>query len=404
MSRIVVTGLSGSEKGKEYSFDTSSILLGAGQNCDISFNPQLDRTVDISHARLVWREGRLWVEDAGSRHGVFIDGRRVSREMLRSDSVIELGRNGPRLKIQAPMAEPGGPNPKATGPSAVKRVVIPFGALALLAAIAVAVILLSNRGGSGPDSDEKLQNVAEQYREAVGLVVAAHRGKSLPVGTAWAVGPNLYATNAHVAIPALEVMAAGGTSYIHVNQRPDLKFRILGGKIHPKYNQPIVDSNGEAPDINGYDVALLQVDGTAPAVFKLAGRSKLEKLDSGHRIAFLGFPMEKLVGNGVSADSPVANMQSGIITSNTDYWLRKCHYEDRLLISHNLPTTGGASGSPVFDTDGDVVGVLFAMNIVTSLKVDPTTQETFLDRTPNAAQLNFAQRVSLLSELMGMSQ
>ena len=44
------------------------------------------------------------------------------------------------------------------------------------------------------DSDTLLANVAETYKHAVGIVVVGGRD----FGTAWAVGPNKFATNGHI--------------------------------------------------------------------------------------------------------------------------------------------------------------------------------------------------------------
>jgi hypothetical protein len=405
MSRITITGLSGSEKGNTYHFDSTTVLLGSGQNCDISFNPQWDRTVDVSHARLAWREGRLWLEDAGSRNGVYLDGRKISREMVGPKSVVELGRNGPRLAVEAPDASPGAALPKqSTTKRRLAPVLATLAVIALLAAAGfVAVQMLpgsaSLRQWNG-DTDSRMQAVADSHREAVGLVVGAMKDSAFHVGTCWAVRDDLYVTNAHVAAPVEELMEAGGSAFVVVNERPDLKFRIREVVIHPDYGKDLVNAKGEDAKVGAYDIAIFRIEGTAPKIWNIAGREKLEKLSSGYRIGFLGFPMEMLVGEGVNPDSPVANMQSGIVTSTTDFWLGKSHYEERLLISHNLPATGGASGSPVFDMDGDVVGVLFGVNMIPDLEIDLETNTAKMRRIPNAALVNFAQRACIVSEML----
>jgi hypothetical protein len=42
--------------------------------------------------------------------------------------------------------------------------------------------------------------------------------------------------------------------------------------------------------------------------------------------------MKGMAGGGVEIRNPVATMQSGIITSVTDYWLAQANYEKRLLV------------------------------------------------------------------------
>ena len=51
------------------------------------------------------------------------------------------------------------------------------------------------------DPDTLLANVAETYKHAVGIVVVGGIPGvvgGIPAGTAWAVGPNKFATNGHV--------------------------------------------------------------------------------------------------------------------------------------------------------------------------------------------------------------
>lgn len=404
MSHIIITGLTGSEKGKTYEFDATTVLLGAGQNCDITFDPRWDRTVDISHARLAWREGRLWLEDAGSRHGIYLDGRKVSREMLGAESVVELGRNGPRLKIEAPDATPGTANgPQAKARPKSRRVVLLSTWIFIPLFALVSVRIYFNVGAvsiGGGDSDTRIQAVAKQYGEAVGLVMGAQEDRTYEFGSCWAVASDVYVTNAHVAEPVLELLEAGGSAFVAVNERTDLRFRITEAVIHPKYKKALFNVSGEPPKVSPYDVALLRVQGGAPKVWKLADREKLETIGSGYRIAFLGFPMEHLVGDGIDRDNLVANLQSGIITSTTDFWLGKSSYEERLLINHNLPVAGGASGSPLFDRDGEVVGILFGGNMNVGLEVDPETNTALLRRTPSDSLVNFAQRVDVVEELL----
>jgi hypothetical protein len=62
----------------------------------------------------------------------------------------------------------------------------------------------------------------------------------------------------------------------------------------------------------------------------------------------------------------------------------------RQLIQHDLPATGGASGSPIVGASGRVVALLNAGNV---FMVNG-------DRVPNAALVNFAQRADLVRDLL----
>ncbi len=134
---------------------------------------------------------------------------------------------------------------------------------------------------------------------------------------------------------------------------------------------------------------------SAPAVLEIADRTELEGVDSGYTVAYLGFPMEGMAGGGAHVRSPVATMQAGIVTSATDYWLAEATYDNRLLIQHNLGAAGGASGSPVFNLQGEVVGILSAGNVAGLLE----NGNGQLSRVPSGVLVNFAQRIDLLRDI-----
>lgn len=252
------------------------------------------------------------------------------------------------------------------------------------------------------DADEGLVNVVRKYQSAVGLVVTTNRGEPEGMATAWAIAPSVFATNAHVSQPIGELLQKGGSAYIVLNKSPDRRFRITEAITHPRYLRAGKSFEGRDPAAAPYDVGILKIDGRTDVWFPIANRSELTQLDSGYRIAYLGFPMEGLSGNGVDPRNPVATMQSGIVTSNTDWWQGAGEFENRFLVQHNLGAVGGASGSPIFNPQGEVVALLNAGNIVVTLQYDDNGKP-FVARTPSAALINFGQRVDLLSDIYSSS-
>ena len=125
--------------------------------------------------------------------------------------------------------------------------------------------------------------------------------------------------------------------------------------------------------------------------FKLAPKEVLYELKAGDPVAFLGFPMEG-VGhndkNNINVESPVATMQIGNITSVSGFNNEDAGKKGNQHIQHNLPLTGGASGSPIFNARGEVVAILWGMSVI---------QQGNGDRAPNPAGINFGTRVDLIS-------
>lgn len=266
------------------------------------------------------------------------------------------------------------------------------------AAVGVALLAFVLLSGH-KDTDRQMAEVAKQYENAVGVVVIAGQQDgqpfSQPIATAWAVGDKVFASNGHVTEPVIKALTNGFSVFIVLNKNPDKKFQVTAALTHPQYNTQPVNLDGKEPAVPVYDVGLLFVDSPVPNKLKIAPTAELQKLDSGYRVAYLGFPMEGLAGDGVDIHNPVANMQSGIITSTTDYWLAKAPFEKSLLLSHNLAAVGGASGSPIFNGAGEVVGILSAGNIIG--QVDAQTGK--VTRAPSAALINFAQRIDVLGDI-----
>ena len=251
------------------------------------------------------------------------------------------------------------------------------------------------------DPDMLLANVAETYKHAVGVVVLGGRA----IGTAWAVGPNKFATNAHV-VEAVDKrllwfkknknLSAG--AYIAINQKKGLIYKINKLQINSFFGKREVNYEGRKSS-GGFDTGFLYTDEKTPIHFQLANIQTLKNLRAGNKIGYLGFPSEKLMFDNINLSNPVATMQTGIITSVSNYFME--NKAPKYFIRHNLPATGGASGSPIFAPNGEVVGILWGGNVLyddycwdtrIAAKKDPTG----VCRMPNAAMINYAERADLL--------
>ncbi len=320
------------------------------------------------------------------------------------------------------------------------KILIPV--IVIIVLLAVLVAVFAGCFGS-KDSTKQLTEAAEKNKEAVGLVTVMIEMKDgsrfvEPVGTAWAFAENKFATNAHVAhglkttaaekikilvqalltnaakengcssldewvkkigqekaqqayqqaIAQIQSMISAVKAEIRINSVQNKKYAVTYVQIHKDYG--VVDSSYNP------DLAVLTVQGKHDSFLKLAPEKKLHKLKSGTPIAFLGFPMERLGGEkgNVNPDYPIASMQSGIIVAVSDFDLKDAGAENNVNIRHNLPSAGGASGSPIFDTDGEVVAALWGGNMIG--QVVATASGTAVTRAPSAAQINYAVRIDLL--------
>jgi V8-like Glu-specific endopeptidase len=258
-------------------------------------------------------------------------------------------------------------------------------------------------GAPSGDTDTRLAQAAERYKHAVGVVVTTGPKGPSPAGTAWAVAPNVFVTNAHVVQGIRKRLASKtfDTVFIALNQRADLRLRVTEGVMHDKYGTVERSFEGDLSLDLGYDVGLLRTEQSAPVTFPVASRSTLRALRPGTRVAYLGFPTENLVGGNVNLRQPVATMQSGIVTSVTDYFQKSGDPAATYLVKHNLGAAGGASGSPMFNADGEIVAILSGGNLFAGIVMDAKQGkvETNIKRVGNAAMVNFAQRADLIHDL-----
>ena len=311
--------------------------------------------------------------------------------------------------------------------------------LIIVVIIAVIIGIFTSRSGG---SAAKLASVAEKYQKAVGLVtvtVEMKNGEKIikKVGTAWAFDSKHFATNAHVAHglkgtvetilkiqvinmfaqlaknnncasieefiarigkekaealrAALLAKVIAMVNNVHadilINGTRSHALRISHVQVHRDYGVP-----GRTFDP---DVAVFTIEGKHDCFFELAGEKVLHNLKSGEPVAFLGFPVEDLQQDNVNLENPIASMQSGIVVAVSDFDMKDSGPAANQMIRHNLPATGGASGSAIFNSDGKVVALLYSGNIVGQISLDSKV----LSRAPSAAQINFGVRVDLLSGL-----
>lgn len=248
----------------------------------------------------------------------------------------------------------------------------------------------------GGSSSAGLETIAQHHMGSIGVVMLAMPNQNIAaIGTAWVVaGRRRVITNAHVVEDLPAALAAGVKAYVFFSGASQ-PLPIKDVLLHPSYAV-----KNAAHRIVSHDVAVLDLDSShfpLPSGLPLANRHKLYALRELQSAAYIGFPMENLAGGGANMERPKAIAKRGVISSLEDWAMR--HTDDpaqRQLIKHDLGVAGGASGSPLFDEQGDVIGIISAGNM--ERLYDPETQS--YRRIPNGVVLNFAQRIDVLSDWM----
>ena len=248
--------------------------------------------------------------------------------------------------------------------------------------------------------------------EAAVYLVAKQEGESEEAeGTAWAFAPNLLATNAHVtqALSGHEgefFLVAPDGKHIKIQKVTSHPGYLAFGKYKTTQGTTRYGNFTPLDLINEYDVGIIEIDPETPlpvdaktgqvVTLELASDAELQGLAPGTPVASVGFPIENLVGSATATKAP-ATLHFGFISSLTDVFMCRTDPAHRLLIQHSVPVTGGASGSPMIDPSGKVIGLVNGGN--TTVFKNPEDAVTAKVRMPNAALINFAQRVDLLKEL-----
>lgn len=368
-----------------------------------------------------------------------------------SDNEIMLDKK-PQLRLtESDVVHPAGEIQKKKHPPRYNRKMAIILAVCTLAAILLGccifflfgpVTLIKKAESSAP---RDFQQVCRLYQSAVGVVVviledsdgALLSGKignytvqsDYPIGTAFAIDKDKFATNCHVAYAVKnqksgvledilwnivikdaqrygvkskaefeqycrknEKVIENARNWLHKNVRVrNVEIRlahtggrslsVIGVQIHPRYqaNQSTEFKNGE------FDVAILTTSETVNRFFKTAPLKKLYALAQGQEIAYLGFPMEGLHDNGnLDLYSPEAIFKSGTINKITAFTNVFSSPEFNKSIIHDIPAAGGASGSPIFLPDGEVVAILWGVT---------HSGKNQLGRIASAIQHNMALRI-----------
>jgi len=266
-----------------------------------------------------------------------------------------------------------------------------------------------NRFGQRTETSEpKLADALAKVRESVYVVAFAdEKGRISSTGTAWVVDRKrgYLATNSHVA-KSFNTLRATASMLVLSPGPKTTKLTVNKIIMHPGYDaftalwseyspvRQFANNIENIDNIPAYDVALLQVDEPErlAADIPLASPKEISKITAGMSIGYVGYPMENVAIGGVNLDSPSPTTQVGIVTAVTDYFNAATESDqDRLLVQHSAPGSGGSSGSPILNSNGHVICVHSAGNFIRSAGNE---------RAASPANIFYAQGIQLVGELL----
>lgn len=430
--RITLAG--GPEAGRVYEFPDSQpvVVVGRHPSCDVVFAADATQVsrYHLAFERKLGRHRLVMQAD----NPVWIDGEEAFEgdELPPKAVMVALGDpDGPRLRVEETVEADGLPptlrhvrhdSAARLAATAARRARMVLAALAAAVVALVlalgwlrhadrqdmAALLAQARGNGGAQAEEQLAARLREAQRSVYLVVAKDAQGITPFGTAFVVEGGVLVTSAHVAEQFAD-MGEGLTLLVRTAGAPTRDLKVTQVVMHPHYRRfedawsaygPLAAGAGGAnrPIVGagGYDVAVLRVSPADAAELgpplPLAADADLVVLEPGDPAGYVGFPMESAALGGVNLDDPEAQLQIGRLTALTDFFLVKSDLADRQLLQHSLPVQGGASGSPLLDRNGQVIGVVSGGNLV-----EINAQGT---RVSTGIGVNFAQRADLVREVL----
>ena len=115
MNTPILVGTAGALSGASYAIDTQGLRIGRDPNNEVHLD---DPDVSRHHARVILYNGALWVQDAGSRNGVFVNEKRIStHKQVGPGDAVRIGTHEFRIDVQVPMHAP----PVAQPPQPVQQ-------------------------------------------------------------------------------------------------------------------------------------------------------------------------------------------------------------------------------------------------------------------------------------------
>ena len=426
--------------GKEQTIDPRVDRITFGRDpsaCDVVFPPELT-VIARRHFAFVRKPSGEWMfEDFGDPF-VAVNGHPAEvDEKVPSGAVVELGKvGGPSFEIMfegkemAPGLAVTEMQQKVLGGRAAAAGARRFAMMGSAAAVVLAILIgggfwLMSRS-EGARLEQAFSQLAKAQADAAAdsisapvrdkLIQAAHvvavqfaGGQVVAQGSASPIGPDLLVTNAHVA-EIRDTLRPGDKLFVRAPGANGKTYEVIETVLHPGYRafnnflkeDPIFVTSARScptcfPSLLSaslsYDVALMRVapGSNLSPILEVATTQELHGMRSGMPIALAGYPLENIRGSELMALGATPNFRAGVVSAMTDMFVLPGDKEHQRLIHHNIPVTGGNSGSPMVASSGKLVALLNSGNMLA---------REGGGRMPNAAIINYGQRADLVHELI----
>ncbi len=349
MTQLRLRLLNGPRQGQEVVCSGPRVRVGRSRDNDLILAEHENSLASAHHAEARFEGGHWWIVDLGSTNGTLVNGARVDRQQLHGGDRLAFGDDEVLVRIGRPPA------------------LVP-----ILAGAALLALLLIGGAYLLRDRPATLEEAAATAARSVYLVAIQKAGERSPLGTAFAVrADGLLATNAHVAheLTRRASLDAALPEAIVVRGDSDGNVRrIVAVWPHPGWHA------GSIRD----DVALIRLaPGDALDPLPLADDISLGRLRRGTPVAAFGFP-----ATVTDAWKPRGRLSADVIGDIRD---------DRYL-EVGLGIAPGTSGSPIFTSNGTVVGIVAGGEFVGLAN----GRETIV----SGSETNWGIAVSVLRELL----
>lgn len=302
-------------------------------------------TVSRNHVALTYQNDGWYVEDTGSTRGTFLDGKKITRQLVKGSMAFVLGPpdTGERLVVVAAGTADESISKKLRNPRVL--------ALVSLGAVIIAVLALAGVLLVGGGDDDATVSAAE-LRSATVFIEA---GNFTGSGTIIDGDRGLILTNAHVVSPDApgQVLIYGEDEEGLPESPKEVLVYLSSGAdatAEPKYRAEVVA-------VDGYlDLAVIKVTATSTGTIidddEDLGLPEVplgdsEGLDLGDPLIMVGYPVG--AAGSLAAQSDDATVSGFAVDKRLQ--------DNRAWINSSVNISSGNSGGLAADADGRLIGV-----------------------------------------------